>query len=133
MRRQHAALIGAVLMGAAVGASEAFSQQPEPASPDQQKVGLQPNRMMNYDVIDERTLVITDRFFKRYTVRMASGCVGLTPAAVNVILRTHTNLGCFGQNGDSVAFNSPGLGRLSCIVTGVENYVPPQPKQAAAP
>jgi hypothetical protein len=85
--------------------------------------------MQNYDVLDDHTLVITDRFFKRYTVRMASGCVGLTRAAMDVVLRTRTSLGCFGQSGDTVVFNSPGLGRMSCFVTGVEDYVQPAPKQ----
>jgi hypothetical protein len=88
--------------------------------------------MMNYDIIDERTLRITDRFFKNYTVRMASGCVGLTraPTDLRLELRSSLGLGCFGRQGDSVVFTSPGLGRMSCFVTSVENYVPPAPKQA---
>jgi hypothetical protein len=131
MSRKHAALAAAALFSTSLGASVALSQQADaPSAPSSEKVCLQSNRMQNYDVVDDRTLVITDRFFKRYTVRMASGCVGLTPAAMNVILRTRTSLGCFGQDGDSVAFNSPGLGPLSCFVTGVENYVPPASKQA---
>ena len=130
MSRKHAALIGAALVSTSLGASVALSQQAEaPPAPPSEKVCLQSNRMQNYDVVDDHTLVITDRFFKRYTVRMASGCVGLTPAAMNVVLQTRTSLGCFGEEGDRVAFNSPGLGRLSCFVTGVENYVPPAPKQ----
>lgn len=130
MSKKYAAFVGAALISTTLGASFAVSQQTNtPSAPAAEKVCLQSNRMMNYDVLDDRTLVITDRFFKRYTVRMASGCVGLTPAAMNVILRTRTSLGCFGQDGDSVAFNSPGLGRLSCFVTSVENYVPPAPKQ----
>jgi hypothetical protein len=115
-------------MGGALAASGVSGREP-PAKGDE--VCLQTNRMMNYDIVDDRTLIITDRFFKRYTVRMASGCVGLTPAAMDVVLqRRGTSLGCFGDSGDSVTFNSPGIGRLSCLVTGVENYVPPQPKQA---
>jgi len=130
MNTKYAALLGAALISTSLGASVALSQQADaPSAPSSEKVCLQSNRMQNYDVIDDRTIVITDRFFKRYTVRMASGCVGLTPAAMNVVLRTRTSLGCFGQDGDTVAFNSPGLGRLSCFVTRVENYVPPAPKQ----
>jgi hypothetical protein len=124
-------LVGAMLMGAALVAADAAGQQSASQAPGAEKVCLQTNRMMNYDIVDERTLVITDRFFKRYTVRMASGCVGLTKAAMDVVLqRRGTSLGCFGDGGDTVTFRSPGLGRLSCIVTGVENYVPPQPTAA---
>ena len=131
MNRKTCALLGAAVICTALGATAALSQQAEtPAAPAGEKVCLQANRMQNYDIIDERTLRITDRFFKNYTVRMASGCVGLTRAATNVVLRLRSSLGlgCFGQ-GDSVAFNSPGLGPVSCFVTGVENYVPPAPKQ----
>ena len=133
MQRHTAALLGAAIISATLGASVALSQQTDaPAAPKDEKVCLQANRMMNYDIIDERTLRITDRFFKNYTVRMASGCVGLTraPTDLRLQLRSSLGLGCFGQQGDSVVFTSPGLGRLSCVVTSVENYVPPVPKQA---
>jgi hypothetical protein len=132
MKGTNAALLGVALISTALGASVVLSQQTDaPSAPAAEKVCLQANRMMNYDIIDERTLRITDRFFKNYTVRMASGCVGLTKATTDVVLRLRSSLGlgCFGQ-GDSVTFNSPGLGRLSCLVTSVENYVPPQPKKA---
>ena len=130
MNRKQAAYLGAGVLSVTLGASFALSQPAGAPAPSAEKVCLQSNRMQNYDVVDDRTLVITDRFFKRYTVHMASGCVGLTPAAMNVILQTRTSLGCFGQDGDRVVFNSPGLGRLSCFVTSVDNYVPPAPKQA---
>jgi hypothetical protein len=130
MSRKHAVLLGAALISTSLGASVALSQQADaPPASSTEKVCLQSNRMQNYNVIDDHTLVITDRFFKRYTVRMASGCVGLTPAAMNVVLQTRTSLGCFGEDGDRVTFNSPGLGRLSCFVNGVENYAAPPPKQ----
>ena len=129
MHGKYLVLAGATLIGMTLSASVAVSQSEAPPAAGADKVCLQSNRMQNYNVIDDHTLVITDRFFKRYTVRMASGCVGLTPAAMNVVLQTRTSLGCFGQDGDRVVFNSPGLGRLSCFVTTVENYVPPAPKQ----
>jgi hypothetical protein len=132
MSMRNVALLGAAALSTALGASVALSQQASPSSPPPgEKVCLQANRMMNYDIIDERTLRITDRFFKNYTVRMASGCVGLTPAPTELVLRVRSSLGlgCLGQ-GDTVAFRNPQLGRLSCFITSVETYVPPQPKQA---
>jgi hypothetical protein len=131
MKRHIAALVGAAILSTSLGASVALSQQSETSpAKESEKVCLQANRMMNYDIIDERTLRITDRFFKNYTVRMASGCVGLTraPTDLRLQLRSSLGLGCFGQQGDSVVFTSPGLGRMSCVVTSVENYVPPAKK-----
>jgi hypothetical protein len=124
MNRKHFVPLSAALFGSAFGAAVAVGQETAAPSPRDDKVCLQSNRMMSYEVEDEHTLTITDRFFKRYTVRMASGCVGLTATATGVVLRARTSLGCFGANGDSIAFNSPGLGRLSCLVTSVEPYVP---------
>ena len=127
MTRHAAALVYAAIISTTLGASVALSQQTDaPPAKAEEKVCLQANRMMNYDIIDEHTLRITDRFFKNYTVRMASGCVGLTraPTDLRLQLRSSLGLGCFGQDGDAVVFTSPGLGRLSCFVTGVENYVP---------
>jgi hypothetical protein len=133
MNRNKFALLGAALLCTALGASASLSQQSEAPSPPQgEKVCLQANRMMNYDIIDERALRVTDRFFKNYTVRMASGCVGLTKAATNLVLRLRSSLGlgCLGT-GDSVAFNSPGLGPVSCLITSVETYVPPEHKEGS--
>lgn len=133
MKRHTAAIVGAAILSTTLGASVALSQQTEsPPAKSDEKVCLQANRMMNYDIIDERTLRITDRFFKNYTVRMASGCVGLTraPTDLRLQLRSSLGLGCFGQQGDSVVFTSPGLGRLSCVVTSVENYDPATAKKA---
>ena len=132
MRRHTAALSIAAIVSTTLGASVALSQQTDAPPAPAEKVCLQANRMMNYDIIDERTLRITDRFFKNYTVRMASGCVGLTraPTDLRLQLRSSLGLGCFGQQGDSVVFTSPGLGRLSCVVTSVENYVPETAKKA---
>src|SRR5215213_8716171 len=129
MNRKHFVLLCAALVGSGFAAAVAVGQ--EPPLPGEEKVCLQANRMQSYEVEDEHTLTITDRFFKRYTVRMASGCVGLTGTATGVVLRARTSLGCFGGNGDSVAFNSPGLGRLSCFVTSVEPYVPRAAKQTS--
>lgn len=80
---------------------------------------LQGNRVWGWQALDDRTLVVTDRNYKRYTVRLTGGCIGLSRyAAAPIEVSTRTNLGCMGQ-GDKVAFRAPGLGPLTCIVTDV--------------
>jgi len=108
--------------------SSAPAQQASAAAPASEKVCLQNNRIWGFDVVDERTLAVTDRNYKRYTVHMRSGCVGLTKVVLDIRVRSTTALGCLGQ-GDFVSFRSPGLGRLSCAVSGVENYMPASPPQ----
>jgi hypothetical protein len=84
-----------------------------------ENVCLQSNRIWGWKALDDRTLEVTDRNYKRYTVHMTGGCVGLDKyAAAPLVVSTRTSLGCVGQ-GDRVAFRAPGLGPLSCVVTDV--------------
>ncbi|HXJ03213.1 MAG TPA: DUF6491 family protein [Micropepsaceae bacterium] len=80
---------------------------------------LQGNRVWGWQALDDKTLVVTDRNYKRYTVKLTGGCIGLDKyASAPLEIRTRTSLGCVGQ-GDRVAFQAPGLGPLSCTVTEV--------------
>ena len=82
---------------------------------------LQSNRVWGWQAVNDRTLVVTDRNNKRYTVRLTGGCIGLDKyAAVPLVFSTRTSLGCVGQ-GDRIAFRAPGLGSLTCMVTEVDN------------
>jgi hypothetical protein len=111
------ALIGAVLAG--------------PALAGEEKACVQNNRMWGWEAKDDHTLIITDREYKKYTVTLRGGCIGLGQyAKATLTLRTFTSLGCLEQ-GDRVAFDSPGLGRLTCFVAEVKAGVPP-PKPAPA-
>ena len=87
---------------------------------------LQANRIWGWQAVNDRTLIVTDRNYNRYTVRLSGGCINLRQyTAEPLAFSTRTSLGCVGQ-GDRIAFNSPGLGPLTCFVTGVEDA----PKEA---
>ncbi len=104
------ALAAGLLIGATL-ASSAFAAE--------EKACLQSNRIWGWKAVNDRTLIITDRNYKRFTVHMTSGCVHLDQyAGASIAVRTHLSLGCVGQ-GDFVSFVAPGLGRLSCAVTDV--------------
>lgn len=98
-----------------------------PAPPEGGGACLQNNRLWGWSVVDNRTLSITDRAYRRYTVRVAEGCVGMRRSTVSAIeFRAFSlNLGCIGT-GDFVRFVDPSLGRLTCRILSVE----PQPPQA---
>jgi len=129
MTNKTSVLMGTVLSFSLLAASSAPGQPAlSPRAPE--KVCLQNNRVWGFDVVDERTLQVTDLNYRRYTVHMTSGCVGLTKAVLDIALRTTTSLGCLGQ-GDRVSFRSPGLGRLSCTVTGVLFYWPGAPREGS--
>jgi hypothetical protein len=88
---------------------------------------LQSNRIWGWQAVDDRTLIVTDRQYKRYTVRLTGGCVGLDKYnALPLIVRTRTSLGCVGL-GDRIAFDAPVLGPLTCTVTEVKDGTPAPP------
>ena len=91
------------------------------------KACLQNNRIWGWQAVNDRTLILTDRSYQRYTVNLSGGCINLDRyAGAKLVVRTKTNLGCLSQ-GDTIDFNSPGIGRLSCFVQGVRSGVPSTP------
>jgi Family of unknown function (DUF6491) len=86
---------------------------------------LQYNRLWSWGVVNNQTLSIVDRAYKRFTVRVASGCVGMRSTTVSSIaIRTiSNNLTCV-RRGDFVQFVDPTLGRLTCAIVSVEREVP---------
>jgi len=88
---------------------------------------LQNNRIWGWQAVDDRTLIVTDRTYRRFTVHLTGGCIGLGKyAAASLIVRTSTSLSCL-TTGDRIGFNSPGLGPLTCGVSDVRPGVPPPP------
>ena len=103
----------------AVGASPA----PVRRRDDGPRACLQNNRIWSWNVINERTLIVTDLYSRPFRVQLGGGCVGLTNATFSLRFNTWTNLGCL-ERGDGVSFRAPVLGRMTCFVTGVQPYVP---------
>jgi hypothetical protein len=104
-----------------------------PALAAEEKACVRNNRLWAWDAKDDHTLIITDRDYKKYTVSLRGGCIGLgrNYAGIAIALITRTRLGCL-TVGDRVAFRSPALGRLTCFVSDVKAGVPP-PKAATPP
>jgi hypothetical protein len=113
-------LLGLFVAGAlAVVAPHAGHAQQPPASQD---TCLQNNRIWSWNAVNDRLLIVTDRTYRRYIVRLSGGCIGLSNYALTDLrFRTWTSLGCL-QQGDNVAYRAPGLGRLNCFVEAVEPY-----------
>lgn len=104
-----------ILAGLLLGA---FSAGPVLAAADE--ACLQNNRIWGWQALDQRTLVVTDRQMKKYTVHLTGGCLNLDKyVGAALLIRGKTELGCISQ-GDRIAFDSPGVGPLTCFVTSVQ-------------
>jgi hypothetical protein len=115
------AMLAVALGGAAVLAGTNFATPVKAAD----NACLQNNRIWGWQAVNDRTLIVTDRNYRRFTVSLTGGCIGLDKyAGVSLVVKTSTSLGCL-TKGDMVAFNSPGLGPLSCVVNDVRPGVPP--------
>ena len=82
---------------------------------------LQNNRIWSWNVVNTRTLIVSDRENRKFVVHLSGGCVGLTNMVPAMAFRTDTNLGCL-RPGDRVSYRAPVLGRMTCFVRGVEPY-----------
>jgi hypothetical protein len=109
----------------ALSAFPALAVEEQPAPPAQSRAGdvcLQNNRLWSWNVVNSRTLAVTDRTNRKYTVRLAGGCVGLTNLIPDIEIRGVGSLSCV-RRGDFVRFVEPSLGRMSCAITAVEPAV----------
>jgi hypothetical protein len=119
MKKTLLALFATAALAAVVSPHPA-SAQPAPA----QQVCLQNNRIWGWNAINDRLLIVTDRQYHRYIVRLSGGCIGLSAYPLSAVrFRTWTELGCL-QRGDTVAFHAPALGPLNCFVNEVQPYTP---------
>lgn len=99
------------------------SAQPAPA-PSPQDTCLQNNRIWGWNAVNDRMLIVTDRSYRRFVVRLGGGCIGLgSYPLMGLAFHTWTDLGCL-QRGDTVSYRAPGLGPLNCFVQEVQPYSP---------
>src|SRR6267378_1013531 len=93
----------AVALGGAAALVGADSATPVKAADN---ACLQNNRIWGWQAVDDRTLIVTDRTYRRFTVHLTGGCIGLDKyAAASLVVRTATSLSCL-MTGDRIAFNS---------------------------
>ena len=128
MKKSYAMLGAALIAGAGCAAIPSAPDMATAAGEQAKASGacLRNDLLWGFNVVNERTLRLTDRYYNEFTVRMTSGCVGLNNLASNLRLRTKTRLGCL-ERGDRVTFREPTLGQMSCSIIAVESNTP-EPK-----
>jgi hypothetical protein len=112
-------LAAAAVVLATAGVVTTLPHATDPAFAQSRSTCLSNNRIWSTSVVDDRTLIVNDRFGNPFVVEFSGGCQGLT-TTVNPRLsfNTRTNLGCLSR-GDRVAFRHRTLGRNTCFVRDV--------------
>ena len=113
-------LATAAVVLATGGLVSTLSNTGSPAFAQTSSACLQNNRIWNTSVVDDRTIIVTDRFNNPFVVELSSGCIGLTRNFGRIDFRSRANLGCLGR-GDRVSFSDRTLGRNTCFVRDVHS------------
>lgn len=106
-----------------LAAHAALAQQAAPPAPSpQNETCLQNNRIWQWNAVNDRLLIVTDRSYHRYIVRLSGGCIGLSTYALTALqFKSWMSLGCLSR-GDQVIYNAPALGRLNCFINDVQPF-----------
>lgn len=105
-----------------MAAHAAMAQQAPTVAPPQQETCLQNNRIWQWNAVNDRLLIVTDRTYHRFILRLGGGCIGLSAYALTALrFYSWTSLGCLSR-GDQVIYTAPGLGRLNCFINEVQPY-----------
>ena len=113
-------LVCAVAAFAIAGSAAAYAQTPAAGN-----ACLQPARMEGWNVVDDRTVIVTDYTHRKFKVNLAPGCFNLK-FAFGLGFKTFggSRLSCLSK-GDSIrAPIEPGLHRQNCLIVNVEAYTP---------
>jgi hypothetical protein len=112
-------LVTAAIVVVTGGLVSAVPETAGPAFAQPGRTCLQNNRIWSTSVVDDRTLIVNDRFGNPFVVELSGGCTGLTTTVgPRISFNTRTNLGCLSR-GDRVNFRHRTLGRNTCFVRDV--------------
>ncbi len=114
---------------AAVMLALPVAAQADDAAPSSSRVCLPVGEIYNFNALDNKTLIITDNFHKKYKVRLIGTCTGLTfTQSLGFDSPGSTRLSCLSA-GDSVISRELGGGnRMRCPVRSIEAYTPEMEK-----
>jgi hypothetical protein len=93
-----------------------------------ENVCLRSNRIYSWEVLDDKTLLVTDLSRTRYRVSVVGTCIGLDNTKFALAFETFTEMSCL-KVGDHLRFYDPVFGPQRCPISSVEAYVAPDDKE----
>ena len=85
-------------------------------------VCLRTQQIDNWEALDDRTLIVTDRLDRQYKLGLVGSCTGLQQALFSLGFETFSELSCI-RPGDSIRYNDLTFGPERCRITSVESYI----------
>ena len=87
----------------------------------QSNVCLRSRDIYNWDVIDDKTLIVTDRRDQQYKIGLIGTCAGLQQTRFTLAFESLSELSCL-RPGDSIRYNDLTFGPERCTISSIEAY-----------
>lgn len=87
----------------------------------QDNICLRSRDIYNWEVIDDRTLIVTDRRDQQYKLGLVGTCAGLRQTRFSLAFGSLSELSCL-RSGDSIQYNDLTFGRERCTISSIESY-----------
>ncbi|HWY62924.1 MAG TPA: DUF6491 family protein [Rhizomicrobium sp.] len=115
-------LFAAALLGAGFAAALSSPAAAQPAQLQQGQC-LQQNRVDGWKVIDDQTLIVTDRSMRKFKVSLAKGCHDLKwPMRLGFSAGTGFGISCVQRNSFLIVPPNGGNFTQRCLVEDVQTY-----------
>jgi hypothetical protein len=123
-------LLPAIAFGAILATQTAPAQESEVSEPPG-NICLRSNQIDNWEVMNDRTMIVTDRRDNQYKLGLVGTCAGLDNAQFQLGFETLTELSCV-RSGDRIHYNDPAFGHERCTISSIEPYVAEEDAEEAA-
>jgi len=104
-----------------------------PTAAEAQGACLRQNMVNGWKVVNDQSLIVTDRVGHQYNVALAKGCVGLNwPLRLGFSAGTGFGLSCIDRNDFVIVPANGGYPGQRCLINSVQRVGAPMPGTAAA-
>ena len=88
----------------------------------QGNVCLRSRDIYNWEIIDDKTLIVTDRRDQQYKLGVVGTCAGLQQTRFSLAFESLSELSCL-RAGDSIHYDDLTFGRERCTISSIQSYV----------
>ncbi len=85
---------------------------------------LRSKQIYNWEIVDDKTLIVTDRRDRQFEIGLVGSCAGLQQTRFSLAFESFSELSCL-RPGDSIHYNDLTFGRERCTISSIESYVAP--------
>ncbi len=97
----------------------------------QDNVCLRSQWIYNWEIVDDKTLIVTDRRDQQYKLGLVGVCTGLQQTRFSLAFESFSELSCL-RPGDSIHYNDLSFGHERCTITSIESYVAEEAESSEA-